>query len=44
MKTKLIMDIITNGDKIKESEWSVSFLSNHLNTPVGLIIINNNVP
>jgi two-component system, chemotaxis family, CheB/CheR fusion protein len=44
IEDKIEMDIITKGDKIKPSEWSLSFLSNHLNRPVGLIIINTSKP
>jgi two-component system, chemotaxis family, CheB/CheR fusion protein len=43
-ENRIKMHIIAAGDKIEESEWSAVILSNHLNVPVGLLIINNHVP
>jgi two-component system, chemotaxis family, CheB/CheR fusion protein len=41
---RINMEFITNDQIIKATEWSVTFLSDHLNTPVGLLLTNNNKP
>jgi len=44
VENRIKMHIIATGEKTEESDWSAVILSNHLNVPVGLLIINMNVP
>jgi two-component system, chemotaxis family, CheB/CheR fusion protein len=44
IEERIKLEIITSGEKTRVTEWSVTFLSNHLDTPVGLLIINTGKP
>ena len=39
---KIKMEINAPGRKTMVTEWSVTFLSSHLNTPMGMLLINTN--
>ena len=41
---RIRMEFITKNDIVRATAWSVTFLSDHLNTPVGLLLTNNIKP